>query len=126
MDYRIERHRGSERNSITIHLNVDLRSFRPKPAEGWRPDSDTTFYDDDDEQNPPNFLKRLRYREGVDEVEFSRYRIYVTKGEFFKWEKILPTIIKDLETVLNNCRRFVKHRRKSSKALRKRIEAETG
>jgi hypothetical protein len=88
-------------NKATVHVDVDLSVFAPKPTlVKWSPERDADcFYDDC--RDSPFFIKRLSMVSGVVEVFYNRYSVIVIKGEIFPWRKLIPAIVRELETSVN-------------------------
>jgi hypothetical protein len=113
--YKIQHH--NDRNIITIHLDLDLLRFLPKPSQKRFVDSYTDFLDE--ESRDPNFLKRLLLMKGVVDVVYNRHSLDIYKGELFSWRKMIPAILEDLETVLNGGDPAVRVCRRSTRAQKK-------
>jgi len=114
--YKIQRH--NDHNIITIHLDLDLLRFLPKPSQERYIDSYSDFWDE--ESRDPNFLKRLLLMKGVVDVEYDRYALDIYKGEFFSWREMIPAIVEDLQTVLNGGNPAVRVCRRPARAQKKK------
>ena len=98
MRYRIE---YLERDMITIHLDVDLYQFVPKPKQRW----ESSCWDDNreeyDERWYANFFRRLFLIKGVSNVFYDKYSLDIIRSDFRPWRTIISKVIKDLEISLN-------------------------
>ena len=117
MKYRVEYH-DHDRNLVTIHLDLDLLLFLPKPVKNWLASTeDDGEYDRD--ENVPHFVKRLILLKGIADVTYGRYSIDLIKGDFSSWRSIIPVVIGDLEMVLNHGE-AARHVRKRHSAVPKK------
>lgn len=109
------------RNSITIHLDINLFNFLPKFSNHWRledEDDDNFMYDDDTQA--PLFLNRIRLIKGIESAYFKKFSIEVNKGELFSWSGIIRRVLADLQITLNHGSRAKKVNSHSLKLFQRR------
>jgi len=85
----------SDHNVLTIHLDKRLTS-------GF---SEIYKSETDNENDQPEYIKKIWQIEGIDRVVLFRYQITIFKAEVFKWteeaiKKIILALLNDFESVI--------------------------